>query len=400
MKSKNIIDESDEENSSDEVENLSEKHSIIYKIINELNGKIFIGFTSNSKIYKGNNINWTANLEFNEHKKNLKRKTKNDLEPLLYQAMMNDGVNNFTCETLEKCETDEVEDIYYDYIVKFNSDDADIGYNLHRGEGLVYLITNNKNGKLYVGQTKTLKNIKGRIKLWTVEDRLDEHKKNSARKSKSHEIKSLYEAIINDGPDNFTIEELLRCSLEEVGFYEQHFIEELNTRDNKIGYNINAGGNVNHSIKGNKRNVVVTDELRSKLSKTKNEHPNITEFKKDDKILGYRVRIVFEGVSHEKRFTNQDYTLEENFEKAQEFLRKIKNKEDLSEYKANNKSNDFPLNIFPKSKKGKHIGFEVNITINKVKHTKSFCSLKIPMEEKLKMAIEYKEEILKNSFTV
>jgi len=82
-------------------------------------------------------------------------------------------------------------------------------------------------------------------------------------------------------------------------------------------------------------------------------------------------------------------------EKARNYLESIKNNKDISEFKLNNKNNDCPINIFPKNKKGKHIGYEVNITIKGKKYTKSFCSMKIEMEEKLKMAIEYKNSLLK-----
>lgn len=122
---------------------------------------------------------------------------------------------------------------------------------------------------------------------------------------------------------------------------------------------------------------------------------NIGKINYNDKLVGYRVRINFEGNLIEKRFSSQKFTIEENLQKAKDYLESIKNNEDVSEFKLNNKNNNCPMNIFPKNKKGKHIGYEVNITIKGKKHTKCFCSMKIEMEEKLKMAIDYKNSLLK-----
>ena len=198
----------------------------------------------------------------------------------------------------------------------------------------------------------------------------------------------------SDGHDNFVVEPLLICDLEETGYYENYFIEEMETMNDEIGYNINCGGYIDHRLEHSKRKTVMTDEIRQKLSKNKDKMLNIDEVKYKDKLVGYRVRISVDGKLNEKKFSSQDFTIEENLQKAKDYLKLIKNNEDVSEYKLNNKNSDCPTNIFPKNKKGIHIGYEVNITIKGKKYTKSFCSLKIEMEEKLKMAIEYKKTLL------
>ena len=375
-----------------------ENHGIIYLITNIKNNKIFIGQTNNSKIIKWNTHKWSADLELENHKKNCFLKTKKDLHPLLYTDMREYGIENFSVETLLICNEEKSDFWENDFIKKLNSYDKKIGYNLGNPQGIIYLITNTTNNKLYVGQTKTLKNIKGNIKEWTSDDRLEEHKKNSKQLSTKNICPKLYEAMNLDGHDNFIIQTLLICDLEETRYHEKHFIIELNTIDEEIGYNTSINCYVNHKLENPERKVVISDEIRNKLSKNKDKEDNILnigEILYKDKLVGYRVRISFEGKKIEKKFSSQEYTVEENFEKATKYLESIKNNEDISEFKLNNKNNDCPMNIFPKNKKGKHIGYEVNITIKGKKYTKSFCSMKIEMEEKLKMAIEYKNSLLK-----
>ena len=370
---------------------------IIYTIKNTNNGKIFVGVTTNFKKYEGNIIKWTTELEFEQHTKNLKRKTKDNLYPLLYRAMKEESAENFEAETILLCDSAEADIEYNKYISKFKSSDEKHGYNIGEIQGIIYMITNRINGRIYIGQTKTFKKIKGYIKEWTAEDRFEQHKKFSSMPSKCNSSPKLYEDMRKQGIENFKVETVCVCTLDKTGYYENYYISKFNCKEENVGYNIASGCNVDHSITHAKRKVVMTDERRANLSKTNNKHPNITELKDKDTntVIGYRVRIVVDSVSTEKRFSSQKFTVEENFKKAQDFLEKLKKGEDVSDIRSNNKSNDCPVNIFPKNKKGVHIGYEVNIVIGEKKHTKSFCSLKITMEEKLKMAIEYKKTLLK-----
>ncbi len=212
--------------------------------------------------------------------------------------------------------------------------------------------------------------------------------------SKKMTSPKLYEAMNIFGVENFTVQTLLYCNIEDTGKYEKYFIEKYNTQYENFGYNTAPGCKVDHSINHPKRKTIMTDELRKKLSKTNNETTNITEIKYKEKIVGYRVRISIEGKNTEKRFSSQKNTLKENFNSAKEFLDKVKNKENIDDIRLNNKSNDLPLNIFLKKKKENIIGYELIITIDGKIHRKSFCSKKISMEEKLKMAIDYKNNLL------
>lgn len=92
----------------------------------------------------------------------------------------------------------------------------------------IYQITNNINGKIYVG--KTVKN--------NIQERWKEHLKDY--KKYRCEKRPLYDAINKYGPENFSIKELEECSLEELNDKEIYWIEKLGSF--KYGYNATIGG--------------------------------------------------------------------------------------------------------------------------------------------------------------
>ena len=92
----------------------------------------------------------------------------------------------------------------------------------------IYQITNDINGKIYVG--KTVKN--------NIQERWKEHLKDY-KKSRC-EKRPLYDAMNKYGPENFSIKELEECSLEELNDKEIYWIEKLDSF--RYGYNATAGG--------------------------------------------------------------------------------------------------------------------------------------------------------------
>ena len=79
----------------------------IYKITNKLNNKCYIGKTER-----------TIQERWKEHLKNIKI-YKNKLP--LYQALFKYGVNNFSIEELEQCNSDTIDDREIYWIAYFNS---------------------------------------------------------------------------------------------------------------------------------------------------------------------------------------------------------------------------------------------------------------------------------------
>ena len=136
--------------------------------------------------------------------------------------------------------------------------------------GFVYLIRNAKNGKIYVGQTRS-----------SIQSRFKQHTR-YAIKGNSQLI--LYHAIRKHGVEAFSIVELSRAtSQEELNQQEIFFIEKLRSRDPKIGYNIALGG-----YSGGSLGKLLSEETKKKISQTLlgKTMPQETRAKISDKLKG------------------------------------------------------------------------------------------------------------------
>ena len=92
----------------------------------------------------------------------------------------------------------------------------------------IYVITNDINGKQYVGKTNN-----------SIEKRLKEHIKDS-RKERC-EKRPLYNAMNKYGIEHFHIEKLEECSAEKSAVREEYWIAKLDTYGHN-GYNATRGG--------------------------------------------------------------------------------------------------------------------------------------------------------------
>lgn len=91
----------------------------------------------------------------------------------------------------------------------------------------IYKITNQINGKIYIGKT-----------LNTIQERWREHRNDYKRER--CEKRLLYDAMKKYGVENFTIEQVEECSPEMVNEREKYWIEQYGSF--KYGYNATIGG--------------------------------------------------------------------------------------------------------------------------------------------------------------
>ena len=85
----------------------------------------------------------------------------------------------------------------------------------------IYKIVNSQDGKIYVGQTTK-----------TLEERLSTHFSSSLEGNRQ---KKIYNAILNYGRNNFSIELIEECPDEVADIVESYWIYKLNTIED--GYN-------------------------------------------------------------------------------------------------------------------------------------------------------------------
>lgn len=93
--------------------------------------------------------------------------------------------------------------------------------------GIVYIITNSINGKVYIGQT-----------IQSLKDRWYGHCRINC--SKNEADMRIKRAILKYGKENFNIRELERCRVEDLDEREIYYIDLYNSFNN--GYNSTKGG--------------------------------------------------------------------------------------------------------------------------------------------------------------
>ena len=245
------------------------------------------------------------------------------------------------------------------------------------------MITNDSNGKIYIGKTKEMYG-KGKF---GINGRLKKHICDAYSKNHCDDCPLLYRAIRKYGKENFSIEKILNCDIDEYDQKETDMILLYNSTDKNIGYNIALGG------KG--RSVVnVSEDIRQKISSSQNNgdnEMNLLPVIRKDKLVGYKIRRREQGKPHNKWFTPTKFTSKENLNSAKKWLENFK-KNIPNE---STKESKLPKNIsYLKNKKGEKAGYRVNILQNGIRYDKSFQDCKYNMKEKLEKATEYKNNIL------
>lgn len=134
---------------------------------------------------------------------------------------------------------------------------------------LIYKITNNINGKIYIGQTR-----------YSLEKRKSQH----YQKFKSGVKTKLYSAFRKYGWENFHWEVLEYAnSKDKLNKLEIYYIELFDSIHN--GYNMVAGGNSNvmdiPSVRKKHNDIMRSEEVRNKISRTLKEYRKNNPFTKE-----------------------------------------------------------------------------------------------------------------------
>lgn len=138
----------------------------------------------------------------------------------------------------------------------------------------IYKITNQINGKIYIGKTGL-----------TIEKRFRRHLSLAVQKVNRY----LYDAINHYGKDNFIIELVEECFQEVVDSRERYYINLYMSNQKQFGYNMTDGGDGGkrseeaiRKMADSKRGVKLSEEHKRKISeanKGKNPHPMTEECK-------------------------------------------------------------------------------------------------------------------------
>lgn len=116
----------------------------------------------------------------------------------------------------------------------------------------IYKITNNINGKIYIGQSNN------------IQRRFSEHQTKGEQSRIPVDI-----AIQKYGKENFSFEVIEECSIEQLNEKETKWITYFNSVEN--GYNCSIGGNQQSIGSNNGRAILTEDEVRI-IRKAYSEH--------------------------------------------------------------------------------------------------------------------------------
>ncbi len=144
--------------------------------------------------------------------------------------------------------------------------------NINKDQGEIYIITNIKNNKKYVGQTVSY-HPSG--KKAGAENRFKRHIE-SANKNKGCPL--LTNSIKKNGKENFIFEVLIKCHKKDLDNYERTYIDLYNTL-HPNGYNLDSGGKIGKKLHEetkkkigfNNRFIQVSDTDKENIRKSMEE---------------------------------------------------------------------------------------------------------------------------------
>ena len=242
--------------------------------------------------------------------------------------------------------------------------------NILRNKGEIYKITS-PCGKIYIGQTKCLAKRKDKFIIWGTIKRWKAHI-NEANSLKREGCLKLNNCINKYKAENFVVEVLLICDIEYLDYYESYMITEYNTMYPN-GLNLKTGGT---------NGIIFSKETKLKMSNSakgrtfssdtieKIRRGNLGKFVSNE--TREKLRIAITG----KKLTDEHKQKISDFQK--DFLQPKRKHFGLP---------DYIYRINYSNKQGYMIRNHPSIP------NKYFVSSTISMEEKLKLTIQYLQQV-------
>lgn len=126
--------------------------------------------------------------------------------------------------------------------------------------GEIYIIINLINIKLYVGQVVSHHKNHNKYRPYGYKNRFKGHIGEALYQNKKNQSVYLNNSIRKYGADNFTIELICRCELDELDKYEQYYIDYYQTLY-PSGYNLTIGGKGQFYVAKIIKNDIITEKV-------------------------------------------------------------------------------------------------------------------------------------------
>jgi len=264
--------------------------------------------------------------------------------------------------------------------------------------GHIYKITS-PSDKLYIGQTVCVLN---NGKKNGYEERWKQHK-NAAISKEEGGCRALNRAIRKYGSKNFKLELIEIVPIEKMNERETYWIKELNTLSPN-GYNLTTGGG-SGTTHSDETRIRISKANKGLIRKNKNarkreEDNNLPKYVrsmfKEGKCIGYKIDE--HPTIENKSFTSGKFSLDEKLKMAINYLETSQATKTPKIYELNPKlkapdeqfkrkhSEDKNL---PKYISSYHSSGRKGYIITHHTISKSFLSMKLTMEEKLQLAINF-----------
>lgn len=229
--------------------------------------------------------------------------------------------------------------------------------------GHIYKIINLKNNKYYIGQTRSHRLNRKKYRPFGYIGRFKDHISEAKCNSKKNQCRFLNNAILKYGIENFKVELIITCHLNELDYYEVKYISEYNSKYPN-GYNLTDGGQ-SKTFKKGKKIKVEYEEID--LNNNKNniivkKHSDYTKQLISSRLIEHCSKIENKLKSMKK---SQEQHYIKKFEKIKNEIIDKSNIEQYIKVIKNNKQNYSYVTVKINDKTANFIGKLENIEITK-----------------------------------